>query len=412
MFCRHCGNQLEDNVKFCSKCGQSVEGEAATGVGVPIEPTQLAGSKFLIVSAWQNYKSKFRQLMTWQLLAIAPVLVAIGIGALLVNFFVSDTTSTAVMVVGGIVLLFVVVLLIYWSVWIQASQIQSLLDEERRTIKEVMATTKPKLRNYFWASVVSALIIMGGFVLLIIPGIIFSVWYGFAMYIALAENSGAIDSLRKSKGYVEGQWWKVFGRSIVLMLVGIAIYIPIIIVGAILNSIVGDVGGTIVNNLANLILGPFFLALGLALYKAMKATKGEIIVPPTGRTKYVVFAVLAFLLIPVMILGSVVLLALNSARVKSRDALRVAEVRQIATAAELYYNDRGQYPTSLNDLTPDYLNTIPTAPTPAEPGCTEEENSYSYRALSTQEYEISFCLGGATGEFDAGVNTYGYQVEQ
>ena len=52
------------------------------------------------------------------------------------------------------------------------------------------------------------------------------------------------------------------------------------------------------------------------------------------------------------LLASVVLLALNSARAKSRDAKRLADIRQIASAMELYYNDCGGYPTNYVAATP------------------------------------------------------------
>jgi Tfp pilus assembly protein PilE len=51
---------------------------------------------------------------------------------------------------------------------------------------------------------------------------------------------------------------------------------------------------------------------------------------------------------------SVTLLSLNSARMKSRDAKRMADVRQMASALELYYNDKTSYPNSLKDLTVSY----------------------------------------------------------
>ena len=47
------------------------------------------------------------------------------------------------------------------------------------------------------------------------------------------------------------------------------------------------------------------------------------------------------------ILAAVVLVSLGSARGKARDSRRVADMRQIQTALELYNNDCGQYPTSL-----------------------------------------------------------------
>jgi len=120
------------------------------------------------------------------------------------------------------------------------------------------------------------------------------------------------------------------------------------------------------------------------------------------------------------LLASVVLLALNSARAKSRDAKRLADVRQMATALELYYNDNNAYPTqaaaavvstggtTLNALVPNYVGALPTAPTPAEANCTGSgtsqvlNNSYVYLSANGSTYSLSFCLGGTTGGFTAG----------
>ncbi len=44
------------------------------------------------------------------------------------------------------------------------------------------------------------------------------------------------------------------------------------------------------------------------------------------------------------LLASVVLVALSTARVKARDAKRKADLKQLQTALELYYNSNGQYP--------------------------------------------------------------------
>jgi len=46
------------------------------------------------------------------------------------------------------------------------------------------------------------------------------------------------------------------------------------------------------------------------------------------------------------ILASVVLVALNSSRVKARDVRRLSDLRQITTAIELYYNQYGHYPVT------------------------------------------------------------------
>lgn len=46
------------------------------------------------------------------------------------------------------------------------------------------------------------------------------------------------------------------------------------------------------------------------------------------------------------LLASVILISLNSARIKARDARRMADIRQLTTALELYYDANGRYPTS------------------------------------------------------------------
>lgn len=46
------------------------------------------------------------------------------------------------------------------------------------------------------------------------------------------------------------------------------------------------------------------------------------------------------------ILSSIVFVSLNSARSKARDAKRIADVKQLMTALELYYGQNGYYPIS------------------------------------------------------------------
>ena len=82
------------------------------------------------------------------------------------------------------------------------------------------------------------------------------------------------------------------------------------------------------------------------------------------------------------ILSSVVLVSLNSAREKARDARRLSDLRQVQTALELYYFDNGAYPVrsswigttpgcysgpanpndSIPGLVPKYLPQIPEDP--------------------------------------------------
>ncbi len=132
------------------------------------------------------------------------------------------------------------------------------------------------------------------------------------------------------------------------------------------------------------------------------------------------------------LLASVVLLALNSARAKSRDAKRLADVRQLASAMELIFNDASAYPTctvacaqtsptlvmgsgtgqlraltggNTYLLTPSYIGLVPSAPAPADGTC-GTANDYKYAATDNgSTYTLTFCLGAQTGGYQAGTRT-------
>ncbi len=103
----------------------------------------------------------------------------------------------------------------------------------------------------------------------------------------------------------------------------------------------------------------------------------------------------------------------------SDDSQRLAHVRQIAGASELYYNDTGGYPQNLSDLSntpkdkPAYLALLPVAPPPSGL-CTEAANTYTYTPVGGSttgrngarvypNYQLIFCLGDNVGEYKAGL---------
>jgi general secretion pathway protein G len=110
------------------------------------------------------------------------------------------------------------------------------------------------------------------------------------------------------------------------------------------------------------------------------------------------------------LLSTLAVVALNSARSKARDAARVADVKQIQTALELYYNSNDGYPTA-GDIAgePDdfesYIAVYPVAPTPSDGTCSADENKYTYVPDAEHDtYKITFCLGEKTGGIVANKN--------
>ncbi|MCX6792877.1 MAG: hypothetical protein NTY12_02530 [Candidatus Falkowbacteria bacterium] len=108
------------------------------------------------------------------------------------------------------------------------------------------------------------------------------------------------------------------------------------------------------------------------------------------------------------------IITFNNIRAKARDTKRVADVKQIATALELYYSDNNSYPVIItpgNSLaSPDgstiYMAKIPSNPTPRTDGtCSNIDYGYTYLA-SINSYNISTCLGSPASNFNPGVVSY------
>lgn len=62
------------------------------------------------------------------------------------------------------------------------------------------------------------------------------------------------------------------------------------------------------------------------------------------------------------LLASVVIASLSSARAKGRDARRVADLKSIQLANELYFDAVGGYASTTASLAPTYITKVPTDP--------------------------------------------------
>jgi prepilin-type N-terminal cleavage/methylation domain-containing protein len=107
------------------------------------------------------------------------------------------------------------------------------------------------------------------------------------------------------------------------------------------------------------------------------------------------------------ILASIVLASLNTARKKSRDARRVADIKQIQLALELYFDasvgGSANYAATLAPLAPTYIPTVPRDPL----GGTSAD--YNYVSCTTT-YHLAAALEESTNpalnsDRDAAINT-------
>jgi len=87
------------------------------------------------------------------------------------------------------------------------------------------------------------------------------------------------------------------------------------------------------------------------------------------------------------ILATIVMVSLNTARSKARDARRVSDVRQMQLALQMEYDKAGSYPAALTTLVTDgFMNAIPLDP--------DGTNSYQYCVSATKGYHLGTKAGG------------------
>ena len=129
----------------------------------------------------------------------------------------------------------------------------------RQTIKEALR----KLGRYFLTNVLTGLAVLVGIILLIIPGLIFMVWYLFSGYIIIIQDVRPIEALKQSKKLVSGYFWQVAGRLLGVMLI-------LIVFQAILGSI-PFLGAVIVT-----LLTPFYVLVPYLIFDSLRTVKGKI----------------------------------------------------------------------------------------------------------------------------------------
>jgi len=113
----------------------------------------------------------------------------------------------------------------------------------KKVTMETFTSMLPRVFNYLAAQFLMLLIIFGGFILFIIPGLIFSIKYMFTLYLVIDKGMGPIEALKASGKLTDGIKWDLVGfmaaiiilmySGILALVVGLLVTIPIMTVACI-----------------------------------------------------------------------------------------------------------------------------------------------------------------------------------
>ena len=265
--------------------GQGGE-ETTAPQGVSSNQTpRLVSVRDLIGSSFSLYKQYF-----WRLIGVQfiQVFVIMGVGALTAFSLVALSLMGSPTAVLWIV---IPVILVAGLVIAMVSLAMIYIFHSGMSVGKALGSAFKNIFSYSWVAIVAYLAIMGGTLLLIIPGIVFAVWFAFAIYVFVVEGRKGFGAMMTSKEYIRGYWWDVLGRFLVLALLGAAFQMLALLIvlagGESLQRLVGA--------LVNLVFTPFVFIYIYLIYKNLKELKPQVASSPAPEEKKGFFVAAAIL---------------------------------------------------------------------------------------------------------------------
>ncbi len=258
------------------------------------------------------------------------------------------------------------------------------------SIVEAYKFSTSKLFSFLWLGLINTLMIFGGLVLFVIPGIVVAVWLSFSSFILIYENLNGFNALFKSKAYVRGYFFPVFGRIIfpIAIIFGLSFFLGVLfgfgsnLIESVITARNYDFFSSSLLQLVSVFFLPFIMIYQYVLYHdlASKKIKTMEAQPKENKKSFILVCILGLISIPIFISISSII-GIPSSSVIIRDQKRYSDLLQIQSRIQLYHMDRKQYPISLDELTPKYFNFTPKDPLTG--------NAYDYRIiLNGDGYEV------------------------
>jgi len=195
------------------------------------------------------------------------------------NFTYTTTTPSGSGWIGGIIVVAVSLIL---PALLQAAIVRAAAQGSIGDPVDVESSYQYGLRRFgsvLLVTILYALAVVIGFILLFVPGVIALVFFGVSIPVLVIENKRGTQAMGRSWNLVSGHFWHAFGVLIVTFLI-------VAVVGGLLGAIGGSnwVLRWIFNAIAQIITAPFSAVVGVLLYLDLRARK-EALTPEVLRTE-------------------------------------------------------------------------------------------------------------------------------
>lgn len=188
---------------------------------------KLSGVKDLLRQAYDFYKKNFNVLISLSLIAMG-VFFMIGMlfgflgGAGVIVTMIANKNFNLLLILLSLLFLIALLLIVasvIFQILAQTTLVWGIIRlraKKKVSINLAWQKVGEKTKALVWLNVLTWLLFIAGYIFLIIPGVILSIWFTFAVIIFLNHKKKGMAALKASKNLVRGYFWPVLWRLIAI----------------------------------------------------------------------------------------------------------------------------------------------------------------------------------------------------
>lgn len=218
-------------------------------------------------TSFKLYAACFKQVIGYGLIVSVLYLISASITNIIMydqsnaDLIVTEDPASLIAVIG---LSFLTSFLTFVFYAAMVYRFDNFVNDREDTFGSVLVQSFKKLPAMILCLILYLLAVMGGSLLLLIPGMILWFSLSFYIYFLVIEDASSLNSLKASHKLVWGDWWRTFVVFTVPML---TLYFEDIILFASMGP------ADIFSNLMVGVIMPFFYAVGYCQYRDLKLRK-------------------------------------------------------------------------------------------------------------------------------------------
>lgn len=226
------------------------------------------------------YKQNFLRFITIVAVIQVPLALVSLVWLAILSRGVEETTSAITATVASFVSIFISLV---GNALCQGALARSISDAylgKELTVEQTFRAVLPKLMTLIGASLLVGLVVGVGFMLLVVPGVIFGLWFFVTTPSIVVENQGVTAGMSRSKALASGNLGKVFAVGLLAVLITWIITIPIGYLGSALsallfseNSLLGLFVGQFAGLIGQVLATPIASAAAVLLYYDLRIRK-------------------------------------------------------------------------------------------------------------------------------------------